>query len=180
MAFIDGRPVIRFENHQFWKHWGKQNPQVFERHFRYRAGQAWKDHQFRAAPGEAWSSVHGHGQAREWRVFLFARDLNRPAALRSANWGLTQIMGFNHDRVGYTSPEEMTASFSDPQVGPHMQILGMFDFVLRGRNDSRALTAFRNRDWFIFAEEYNGKDNAPVYSKRLRTYYEAATRLLQP
>jgi hypothetical protein len=181
-AFVEGRPVIRFEIHKFWEHWGQHNPETFKRHFRFRRGvnQPSEDHEFREAAGGQWSKVHGVGQPQEWRAFLFARNLSRPAALKSASWGMPQILGSNHDGLGYPSPEAMTESFSDPRIGPHMQILGLFDFIRGGRDTSPALIAFRNRDWLGFAKIYNGSSRAPVYSSRLHTYYEAATRLMRP
>jgi hypothetical protein len=179
--FENGRPVIRFEVHHFWKHWGKQNPEAFVRNFRYRAGvnQPTLDHQFRASPGEPWTDLHDKGQEREWKAFGLAQNLNPPAAIMSASWGMGQVMGMHYGRLGYRSPQKMAESFSDPALGPHMQILGAFDFVLGGENASRALTAFRTRNWSEFARRYNGTE-VEVYAARLRRYYTAATRLVHP
>jgi hypothetical protein len=178
-AFVNGHPVIRFENHHFWKHWGRNNPSTYARHFRFSTGeQPWTGHAFRAAVAAAWVPVHGQGQEREWSVYQFAEKLSRPDALRSASWGLAQILGSNHGRIGYGSVEAMTASFSDPGAGAHMQVLGLFDFVLGGKPSSRALTALRNRNWLVFAEEYNGKKNAEEYAKHLRLYYAGAQALI--
>ena len=176
VAFVNGRPVVRFENHHFWNHWGRRNPSVFNRHFRFSTDRRWEGHDFRHSYDEPWRPVH-NGQSREWSVLQFAEGLSRPDALRSTSWGLAQILGSNHARVGYPSAAAMSASFSDPNSGTQMQVLGLFDFVLGGRESSPALTAFRNEDWLAFAREYNGKNNAEKYSRRLRMYYEAALRL---
>jgi hypothetical protein len=177
-ALENGRPVIRFENHKFWTYWGKRNQNVFNLHFRFRMRDStWRDHAFRATPAGEWIKIHGHGQAREWAVYNFAQGLNAPAAALSTSWGMGQVMGFNHERLGYSTPDAMARSFTDSALGAHMQILGMFDFVLNGKATSRALTAFRNCDWHAFAEQYNGAENAAAYAKKLRRYYDAAAAL---
>ena len=30
-----GRPILRFENHKFLEHWGKQNTDLFDGHFQF-------------------------------------------------------------------------------------------------------------------------------------------------
>lgn len=178
-AFVQDRPVIRFENHLFWDTWGTRNAATFERHFRFRRmGDRTREHQFRPADGQPWRTFHDQGQEREWSVLEFARRLERASAYRSTSWGLPQILGANHRKVGYGSVEEMVASFSDPRNGARMQILAFFDFV-RGRlRNAPGVMALRRRDWTSFAQLYNGPGREEEYIKPLSTYYDAATSLL--
>ncbi|HEU4456348.1 MAG TPA: SH3 domain-containing protein, partial [Longimicrobium sp.] len=72
IAFKDGRMVIRFENHVFFKHWGVDNPAKFNQHFRFNQSEKWKGHEFRPSAAAAFKPFHGTGQANEWTVFEFA------------------------------------------------------------------------------------------------------------
>lgn len=177
-AFSDDRLVIRFENHCFWHYWGQHHEPTFNRHFTFgRNGDLSRGHTFRASTREERKPVHIDQPAREWTVFRFAESLDRRAAILSTSWGLGQIMGFNADRAGYSSPEMMVSRFNDGDAGTHWQLIAIFDYVSRGGERSRALTAFRNRDWPVVAREYNGS-NVREYAQRLRDYYAAARRLV--
>ena len=122
---VDGRMIIRFENHVFWRQWGKRHSSTFNKHFRYDRDKAWLRHQFRPAPSGRWRDFHGR-QANEWQVFELARSLNAAAAMRSISMGGPQIMGFNHARIGYDAVVEMFDNF---QADIRFQILGLFDFL---------------------------------------------------
>lgn len=55
--------IIRFENHKFWKYWGKTQPEKFRRHFRYNSGKVWTGHEWRADSEAEWRSFHGKQRA---------------------------------------------------------------------------------------------------------------------
>jgi hypothetical protein len=77
---------------------------------------------------------------------------NRDAALRSASWGLFQIMGFNHKLCGYDTLQAfVTAMYRD--VDDHLRAFVMF--ILK--ND-RLVAALRAQDWATAALLYNGED----------------------
>ncbi len=92
-----GLMIIRFENHKFWKYWGKSAPDRFRQHFSYQSGKAWKGHQWRKKPADEWRTFHG-SQRAEWEVLNFARSIDNSAALKSISMGAPQIMGFNYER----------------------------------------------------------------------------------
>jgi hypothetical protein len=154
-------PVIRFENHVFFNHWGETNVAEFDDHFRPRSGSS--DHMWRRSTSDAFQTVHVGEQGSEWEVYEFARSLDPSAAVKSISMGLAQIMGFNFARIGYESAEQMLAAFSVPSTGVGAQIVGFFDFV-----ETADLTAaIRAHDWDRFAIVYNG---APEGSEKMRDY----------
>ena len=102
----DGRMIIRFENHVFWEEWGRANPTLYNTHFTHSSNQRWKGHKFRKSPNDPFESFHGM-QGKEWEVLQFARSLSDTGALKSISMGAAQIMGFNHQGIGYNSVQEM-------------------------------------------------------------------------
>lgn len=157
----DGRMVIRFENHVFFRYWGKDNPEVFDRHFQFNrtSGNNWKGHQWRPNAESEWLAVHTN-QTREWEVLAFARALDNNAALMSISMGAPQVMGFNHKLLGYESASAMFDAFAR---SAHAQLIGMFDFVKGSASTSRAIRALQAGDFLTFASIYNGQANAQTY-----------------
>ena len=158
------RMVIRFENHKFWKYWGKTNPDLFSRHFTYRKGEAWKDHKWRPDPSALWESFHGN-QEKEWQVFNFACTLDDDAAKLSISMGAPQIMGFHYARIGYPNVDAMFDGFSR-NIGEHIR--GLFGFL-----DAPMLNALQNLDFEDFAGRYNGSGQKQKYGELIRQHYDA-------
>jgi hypothetical protein len=170
----DGRMIIRFENHVFWRYWGKSNPEEFQNHFAFDEKKPWHGHRFRNSTKERWKPVHGKGQAREWEVFEFARTRHPRFSMYSISMGLPQIMGFNHRRIGYKSVGQMFASF---KRGEAYHIIGLFDFVATAESD--LLSVLRKKDFLAFAREYNGPGQAERYAELIEGYaksFEELTR----
>lgn len=173
----DGRMIIRFENHIFYRYWGAQNRARFDAHFAFdRSSPAnwWRGHQWRPDPSEQFRDFHGN-QGAEWQVFIFAQGLDETAAMLSISMGAPQIMGFNFKRLGYETVQAMFAKFAS---SAHAQILGVFDFVKGAGANSPALMALQNGDYLTFASFYNGTANAPVYSERMARYKSIFDRLI--
>lgn len=169
-GFEDDRMIIRFENHQFWRRWGRRpgHVEIFETHFEFDDEKPWKEHRFRETRDGRWRSFHGN-QDREWQVLDFARGLDEPAALQSISMGAPQIMGFNHEAVGYGTPRAMFDAFG---ADVRAQILGLFDFL-----DDRMERALRRRDFIEFARFYNGAGQAADYGGWIQRHYDAFVRL---
>ena len=174
-AFMgDGRMLIRFENHIFFEEWGKFEPDRFAQHFRYNLDTLWEDHQWRRSPDQEWRDFHGN-QAAEWEVFTFARDqINANAAFRSISMGVPQIMGFNHEKVGYATAQALFDAFA---ASAHAQVIGFFDFV---QAEPTRLDALRARDYMAFAASYNGPGQAPLYAALIQDAQKAFERLRTP
>lgn len=163
-----GRLVIRFEAHIFKNE--LRNDALFDRHFRVADERAWVEQQYwRAVPGEEWVPIHTGEQASEWAAFRFAESMNRRAALRSISMGRGQIMGFNHERVGYASVEQMFAAFADRQSGEAAQIVAFINYIL---GDPDLFAAVRGKDWRTIAAKYNGAGGVDVYSRLLEAAWQ--------
>jgi hypothetical protein len=152
------QPIIRFENHLFYRDWGRNNEEQFARHFIFdrRLNHGWEGHQWRDDPQQPFQPIHT-GQSLEWRVLNFAAALNDTVAKRSISMGLPQILGSNHEQIGYGTVQAMFDAFCADERN---HVLGLFDFI---RNGKTMLTALRNRDFLTFAKEYNGLGQAPKY-----------------
>lgn len=167
-GFLNGRMIIRFENHYFWRLWGKDNPEKFRRSFIFNEAKPWTEHQFRADTNAAWQPFHG-SQDAEWTAFKKAASLNDEAAKGSISMGLPQIMGANHSLIGYESAAQMFAAFSKDE---RLQVLGLFDFIQGPERVSRKVMALQDQDFVTFAEQYNGPGQAAEYGGMLRLYFE--------
>ena len=87
-------------------------------------------------------------------------------ALRSASWGLGQVMGFNAAVAGFEDAADMAAQMA---AGEGAQLAGMANFM-RSQGLERKLQA---RDWAGFAYGYNGRSYAVnQYHLKLRAAYE--------
>ena len=163
----DGRMIIRFENHIFWRYWGKIHPSLFNTHFAFDPHKPWQGHKFRETLQAEWVKFHQKGQAGEWEVFEFARSKHQRFSMYSISMGMPQIMGFNHEGVGYKSVKDMFHSFSNSERN---QIIGLFDFI--GGRNSKMSEALRKKDFLAFAKLYNGLGKARIYADRIKTCYE--------
>ena len=163
------RMIIRFENHKFWKFWGKHNPQQYRQHFRYSSGKVWRGHEWCREPSGEWQSFHGR-QSNEWQVFEFARQLDEDAAILSISMGAPQIMGFHFERIGYQSKVEMFDAFAASIQG---QINGLFDFF-----SPKMLQFLKDLAFEDFAAMYNGKGQKKVYGDKIQQHYGAFKKMM--
>jgi N-acetylmuramidase len=125
--------ILRFENHVFWKEWGKRHQTEFNLHFdfnRKKGEKPYEGHRFRKLPTESWEVCHKN-QVQEWDIVNFAAILsNTETAYKSASWGAGQIMGSNASTVGYSSAVQMVTAFNQSE---RSQVTGIFEFI-RSRN----------------------------------------------
>jgi peptidoglycan hydrolase-like protein with peptidoglycan-binding domain len=78
-----------------------------------------------------------------------AMALDEQAALRSASWGIGQVMGFNAAAAGFADVDAMVAAFLD---GEDAQLDAAATFIA-----SQGLAqALQGQDWAGFARGYNG------------------------
>lgn len=168
----DGRQIIRFENHVFKSRTSLSVVQVQE-HFRWDASKSWLGHHWRAAASDPWIEQHTKtsGQDGEWAVLAFARSLDDTGALLSISMGSPQIMGFNHEKIGYPDVQAMFSAFSSSD---HAHVFGLFDFIM---SDARMPMALRQADWRGFASVYNGSGQADDYGEHIRKGVEVAKAL---
>lgn len=168
-AFTPGKPVLRFENHIFWDRWGKDNPKTFDAHFVFGGhgaeGKRSQGHLWREQVADPWVSFHGD-QAKEYDAYHFARTLSGvELAAQSASWGGTQVMGFNHDLIGYRSAFDLVNAFARDV---RWQVLGFFDFC----RSAKLVDEIEAHDWVAFGNGYNGAGGGAAYGPQLKAIYD--------
>ena len=132
----DRRPFILYERHIFSRETG---------------------HRFDASdPGisNPLAGGYGAGGSAQYDRLERAVALDRRAALRSASWGIGQLMGFNAEIAGYADVEAMVTAMT---VSESNQLQGMAGEIVHNRLDR----ALRAHDWATFARGYNG----PAYAR---------------
>lgn len=135
----DGTPVVLFERHKFERHTGG------------------RFHGATLPNGKAdwslisWPTWGGYGPSSIQHAKLaHAVTLDREAALKSASFGLFQILGENYAAAGFPVLQDfVNAMYLD--VDEHLRALVMFI-----RSNPRLHQAIRARDWPVVAFNYNG------------------------
>lgn len=146
------RPVILFERHKFHRHTGG----VYD-----------NSHPDISHP--KWGGYAGD----QYQKMARAAALNHAAALKSASWGLGQVLGENAEELDYPDVIDFVARMRSSE-DEHLEAMARF-IVTNGLAD-----ALHNHDWRTFARRYNG----PQYEKnsyhtrldsRYRRYANGAT-----
>lgn len=171
-GFVNGKMIIRFENHVFDMYFGKKNSDKFEKHFKYDKASRRNGHYFRDSENGDWQVCHT-GQEMEWKVFEFARKLDEAFAIYSISMGAPQVMGFNYKFIGYNTPQEMFDKFSKDI---RYQLYAFFDFCKYKPDRVKYL---QQRDFYQFAYEYNGPTDPGAYEQRMKKYYEIYKNVLK-
>ncbi|MFT4015036.1 MAG: N-acetylmuramidase domain-containing protein [Paracoccus sp. (in: a-proteobacteria)] len=144
-----GRPKMLFEPHVFWRELG-------------------------TGPKRTTAEAQGLAYPK-WGAAPYPKDsyprlataikIDANAALRSASWGLGQIMGFNHRTAGYASAGDMIEAFCDRELAG---LESMISFIASERLDDE----LRRHDWSAFARGYNGAGYAAIdYHTKLAAAY---------
>lgn len=151
----DGRQVILFERHIFLRELAKVLPpdQVAKL-------QAENPDILNKTPG-------GYvGGVAEWARLERAQAIHQEAALKSASYGLFQIMGFNHKVAGFATVLEYVMASAESETN---QLMAFVNFVLA---NPTMLKALQERNWAKFASLYNGSNYAiNQYDKKLAAAY---------
>lgn len=109
------------------------------------------------------SGTHQYGRLAQ----AIAKD--RTAALKSASWGLGQVLGTNFAASGFADVEIMVSTLIDSEDA---QLAAMASFLKESRLDA----ALRAHDWTSFARGYNGPGFAKNnYDTRLRGEFNKFT-----
>lgn len=128
-----GRPKMLFEPHVFWRHLG--------------AG-AKRDRA--ASLGIAYAKWKpGNYPSDSYPRLAQAMDIDVEAALKSASWGLTQILGENHVELGFLKAADMVVAFC---AGEAAHLAGTVALI-RSKGLAGKLKA---HDWPAVARGWNG------------------------
>ncbi len=112
------------------------------------------------------------GGAGEYPRLQSAMDLDRESALKSASWGIAQIMGFNYGIAGFAVVDDLVAAMVSDEES---QLLAMANFIKGNGLDA----ALRNQDWVSFARGYDGADfKRNQYDARLAAAHAKWTAIL--
>jgi hypothetical protein len=131
----DRRPKILFERHVFSRLTG---------------------HQFDDAdPDISQRTAGGYGPAgsNQFDRLNAAIQLDRPAALKSASWGIGQIMGENFGPAGFTDVDAMVKAMVASEDN---QLRAMVAFL----DAQKIIGTLKAHDWSGFARRYNGPNFA--------------------
>lgn len=134
---LDRRPQILFERHKFRAFTGgrfdKEAPDI-------------------SGPAGGYGSLSSQYSKLERALTLCEREeLGVEPVLKSASWGMGQVMGFNHEVAGFKSAADMVEAMKG---GEDAQLVAMANFLV-GNGLADALL---KKDWTRFAKGYNGQD----------------------
>lgn len=150
---VHNRPIILFEPHIFFKQLTAHKPNALKQAIA--EGLAYKSWGQAKYPRDSYPRLES--------AILIDLEL----ALRSASWGLGQIMGFNFALAGFSSAQAMVESFKQDEEN---QLLGMVKFIISAGLDDE----LRRHDWAGFARGYNGPGFAKNnYHQKLAARFEA-------
>jgi len=89
------------------------------------------------------------GGVKEYTRLQKAISLNHKAALKSASWGIGQVMGFNFQSAGFPSTETMVSAMVEDEGS---QLHAMINFIKAQGLDND----LQQGNWALFARGYNG------------------------
>jgi hypothetical protein len=149
----NGRPIILYEPHWFSRltnpkrRYDQSHPEVSYLKWRERP--------------------YPKDQEGVWALMRSAFILEEDAALAATSWGRFQIMGFNHDFCGYSSPRDLVTALCQSEQNQ----LKAFEAFVRAKAIDDDL---QRRDWAGFALVYNGSGYAEnKYDQKMAQRYEA-------
>ena len=127
------------------------DPEKFGEYFK--AGPNYEGY-IKAHDSGEWIEYHSMGQLGEWRAFEIATLVNPRLAMLNSSMGAAQIMGFNHERIGYPHIEQMWNAFNRSESS---HVIGLLNYIL---SDPKLVKAVRNKDWPTIGRLYNGAASA--------------------
>lgn len=121
------------------------------------------------ALGDYNKNASATGELR-WDWWKSVADMFGPEyACRNASWGIGQIMGFNHNLLGYPNARTMVVAFADDE---DEQIRAMFGYF----EETNMMPALKTRNWRAIARAYNGAGyERNGYHEKLAAAYAASS-----
>lgn len=145
----DPVPVILFERHHFHKYtsgkYSAKNPDISNK------------------------VAGGYGSTKiQYKKLLKAYNLYKVAVLKSASWGMFQILGSNHTAARFPTVEDFLRDLSKSEKN-HLKA-----FVNFIKADTRLSSSIVTKDWTKFAKAYNGPAQKG-YDIKMEAHYNALT-----
>ncbi|TPM37059.1 N-acetylmuramidase family protein [Mesorhizobium sp. B2-3-2] len=127
-----GRPVMLFEPHVFYRNLaGAARSHAVEQGLAY---PKWGEKPY---PADSYPRLKA------------ACAIDEAAALKSASWGLGQVLGENFKAAGYPTPQTLVSAMMQSE---ELQLEAAISFIKANHLDA----ALRSHDWATFAKGYNG------------------------
>jgi len=148
-------PVIAFEGHifrRYTKHKYDRTHPLLSYPYKKKAGPQWQ--------------ANNKDQAKAWETMATAFALDQEAALKSASWGMFQIMGFNFADCGYKNAFEFVTAM---KLNAGQQLKAFLGFCSK---NPAFIKAAKSKDYAGIARSYNGNDYGD-YDVRIKRAYEA-------
>jgi len=112
---------------------------------------------------------YGPGGENQYTRLAQAYALDAEAALKSASWGLGQILGSHATDIGYASVDDMVTAMA---CSEDKQLEAIVRFIKWHHLE----TTLQQRDWAAYAKAYNGANYAEnQYDAKLSTAYAMFT-----
>lgn len=124
-------PIILFERHKFWG---------------FTQGK-YADQPDICNPK---SGGYTSNNTSEWMRLQKAMALDEKAAIKSASWGLFQVMGFNYNVCNFDCPEDFMHAMQQSEAD---QLDAFIQYV---KSEHNILYAIQHGDAIAFAKGYNG------------------------
>lgn len=163
--FNNGRPVVLFERHVFYRELLKSK------------GKTYADRTVKNEPGLCNPLSGGYvGGSSELDRLDEACEIDLECALRSASYGLFQIMGFNHLQAGYKTVGDYYEAMC---TGEQQQLDAFVSYVMFDKDQS-LFSSLKKKDFTSFAREYNGpgyNKHNPPYDVRMQRAYNALSKV---
>jgi hypothetical protein len=158
-GFKNGNLVLRFELHIFKNYFvkGIKNKEIFAQHFNIYN----QYHYFNY--NNTWIEYHHNNLEKE--AFELAKTLNEEYALLSTSYGVCQLMGYNHDSVGFDNVFKLYNYMLKSELN-HYKVFISF---LENRN---IIHYIKEYNFDRIAELYNGTSNIKIYSELIKNKYK--------
>lgn len=122
-------------------------------------------HPHLSAPYSSWRRRESY-KKDQWKVIREAFALDPAAAVKSASWGMFQVLGSNYKICGWKSVRQ----FVDDMFVSEAQHMRAFLGFCRANNLVRHL---KTKNWAAFARGYNGPDYASnAYDTKMAAAYK--------
>jgi len=155
----DGRPLILFERHKFYEN------------IKTKFGVA-KAEEIKAKEPSichpVWDAKVYLGYKREYDRLNLAITFDRECALKSASWGMFQILGSNFKICGYSNVQEFVDAM---YASEDLHLKAVVSFIME---QPKLLHAITTKNFVRIAEIYNGPQQAKHnYSGKIETAYKS-------
>lgn len=155
---VDGRPQILFEGHIMYKEVHKKFP---DGDLAYHLCKRYSTIFF-----PKWDKSKYLGGVHEYKRLELAKEIDEECALKSASWGMFQIMGFNFAYCGCKNVFDFVKKMEESHAS---QLKLMYYYM----NNTSCLKNLKEHDWAGFARKYNGPGYAEnAYDQKLKNAYE--------